>query len=212
MKKGYVLTWDSIIALVFVLAVLTGFLSIPYFRNIGEREVGFQQTHITSEDGMEILSKSGKLSAIASLWAKGDMDGASNETKDFMETIVPKHAGYELYIGDVLVYSSQQDATSDRISDLDANEKTRAVRFISGYTEEEVRGWVASALLYENKTGSVDWVRYEDNPEEEIDMPLSRDDDRRVAYLVVPKNAIVYNGAMNISWIPLAKQEPECPI
>lgn len=213
-KKGYVLTWDAVIALVFILLVLAGFLSIPYFRSLRAGEVGFQRVHLISEDALEVLNKRGPLDDIGLEWSAGNysseaemksgvLKGASQVAKDFLDPIIPKHMGYTLLVGDDIIYKSDWDsAVAERPSEDKAFEKTRAVRMVSGYKENEsVGGWVARAMLLYNRTGFIDTLRYGGADLKVVVMNFPPYvESEEVAYLVAPMGANFFDAKMNISW------------
>jgi hypothetical protein len=213
-KKGYVLTWDAVIALVFILLVLAGFLSIPYFRSLRAGEVGFQRVHLVSEDALEVLNKRGPLDDIGLAWSQGNyssetemksgiIKGASAVAKDFLDPIIPKHMGYALMVGDDIVYKSDWDsAVTDRPKEDKAFEETRAVRMVSGYRENEsVGGWVARAMLLYNKTGYIDTLRYGGADLKVVVMNFPPYvEHEEVAYLVAPMGANFFDAKMNITW------------
>ncbi|MFH1788972.1 MAG: hypothetical protein ABH834_06300 [Candidatus Altiarchaeota archaeon] len=213
-KKGYVLTWDAVIALVFILLVLAGFLSVPYFRSLRAGEVGFQRVHLVSEDALEVLNKRGPLDDIGLEWSRGNFSteaemrsdaikGASKIAKDFLDPIIPKHMGYALMVGDDIVYSSDWDSlVTDRPGEDKAVEKTRAVRMVSGYRENEsVGGWVARAMLLYNKTGYIDTLRYNGVDETNFTMVFPDGvEHEEVAYLVIPLAANLFDAKMNLTW------------
>lgn len=213
-KKGYVLTWDAVIALVFILLVLAGFLSIPYFRSLRAGEVGFQRVHLVSEDALEVLNKRGPLDDIGLEWSQGNystesemraglLKGATQIARNFLNPIVPEHMGYALMVGDDIVYSTDWDPSSaSRPDEGAATEKTRAVRMVSGYKENEsVGGWVARAMLLYNKTGYIDTLRYKGVDETNFTMVFpDGNESEEVAYLVVPLAANLFDAKMNLTW------------
>lgn len=201
-----------------MLLILAGFLSIPYFRSIRERELGFERVHLVSEDALEVLNKRGPLDDIGREWAAYPVGNYSNETelragvvkgasqiaKDFLDPIVPRHMGYALLIGDSVIYSSDWDATvTDRPDESNATQETRAVRMVSGYQENESEsGWVARAWLNYNRTGDIDTLLYEgDNRTNFTIVWGSTWGDRAVAYLIVPMAVNLYNASMNLTWV-----------
>jgi len=202
MKKGYVLTWDVMVALTLVIIVFVGFLSLPYFNTIGSGEIGFKQIHLKSEDAIEVLSKKGTLAQIGMLWAEGDATGASDLAKSEFDAILPKTAGYQLEIEGNVVYDSDADPSSERPRSENAKDKTRAIRFISGFSENEpISGWAARAVLFQNLTGDITQLYYGDYYSV-VNLTLNDIDETETAYLVIPLGAEIYHAEMDISWDP----------
>jgi len=212
-RRGYVLTWDAIIALVFVLLILAGFLSIPYFRSIGEAEVGPRRVHEVSEDSLEYLSKSNIISEIGDKWARGNMTGAAGDVKSNLEDIIPPHMGYRVEFEDTVVYSSDLDPLSQRPKEPAALDETRAVRFVSGFKENEsLKGWVARAMLLFNYTGHIDFLWWDSREAKVVNMTFPPGGiQKRVPYLKIPLAANVINSTMNISWQPPCEEPSASP-
>ncbi|MFH0859680.1 MAG: hypothetical protein V1921_00595 [Candidatus Altiarchaeota archaeon] len=233
MRKGFVLTWDVMIAVTLVLLVFVSFLFLPGMSgNIESKGVGFGQAHLKSEDAIEVLSKRGVLEKIGRLWAEGNFSSttelqqgegyykeATNITKRELDAILPPSAGYTLEIGGDRVYSSELDPDSKRPDSGEAKDKTRAVRFISGFEDDRpVSGWAARAVLVQNLTGSIQELEYGGTPAQRQIIELNNTYDEKVAYLVIPLGAQLFDAKMNVSWNPnaYASGEPDpqtgCPM
>ncbi|MFH1835088.1 MAG: hypothetical protein ABH851_02740 [Methanobacteriota archaeon] len=213
-EKGYVLTWDAVIALVFVLLILAGFLSIPYFRSLSAGDVGFERVHYVVEDVSDILDKAGPVNELGieiskgnfsnnTELAAGEIKGASQIAKEFLDPLVPRHMGYALVVGDQIVYSTDLDGSvTDRPKREVAREETRAVRMASGLKENEsVGGWVARAMLLYNKTGEIRTLNYKgvNRTEFLLEYPEGGPHEE-LAYLIAPLVANFYDAKMNLTW------------
>ena len=97
-EKGYILTWDALVALSMVLFILVGFLGLHYFRVSKAEKDAFQKAHAVVEDSMETLNKKGILEEIGFHWASGNLSGAASLSRDYLDKLVPPHMGYRIEI------------------------------------------------------------------------------------------------------------------
>ncbi|ODS42862.1 MAG: hypothetical protein MSIBF_06235 [Candidatus Altiarchaeales archaeon IMC4] len=154
MKKGYVMTWDAILALVFVFVLLYGFSNLQ--QNL-TYETGFKKLHFVSEDALEVLNKKGVLDRIGEDWAAAANNesspkwgAAENLTRQYLDSIVPANMGYNLTIDGVGIYSSEDDPASRRPIKADATEITHSTRLLTGFSPDEpTMGTVARAYIAE---------------------------------------------------------------
>jgi len=158
-RKGYVMTWDAILALIFIILVLVGLISMEHVRSINVKEVGFLELHSTAENSIEVLNKMGALEDIAIYWSENNTQLANDTATFYLEQLIPETMGYRLTLGNDTICEDQ------RIMEAEAVEKTRAGRFITGYAENESEEYVARAwLLYNNteigKSYSIENVSY----------------------------------------------------
>ena len=158
-RKGYVMTWDAILALIFVILVFMGILSMEHMRSINVKEVGFIELHSTAEDSIEVLNKMGVLEEIVIYWSENNTQLANDTATFYLEQFIPETMGYRLTIGNDTICEDQ------RIMEAEAVEKTRAGRFITGYGTNKFEEYVARAwFLYDdtlnNKIYSIEEVTY----------------------------------------------------
>jgi len=109
MRKGYVLTIDAVLALMFVMALLLYTVGVGMNNSIGNTErTDFKTLHFISEDAIEVLNKKGVLDDIGTEWANSGGDNsptsvhwsnASNISKFYLSQIIPDRMGYRLMIG-----------------------------------------------------------------------------------------------------------------
>lgn len=150
MRKGYVVTWDGLLSLSFVLFLLLGFISIQFTTNLKRGTTPFDKLHSVAENAVDTVNKQGVLEKIGYYWASGNLSIASNISKGYFDPLVPENMGYRLEIidqGNVYVIYETGD---DRPPAASADDQTRAFRFVSGYGEDAPRaGWVARAWMQE---------------------------------------------------------------
>ncbi|MCX6695119.1 MAG: hypothetical protein NTU61_02320 [Candidatus Altiarchaeota archaeon] len=205
MKKGYILTWDSLIALTVVLLVMAGFIRLQQSQS--RYGFSFEGIHFSAEDAMETLSKKGILEEIGYQWSTGNMSVAGNLSKEYLEEILPGHVGYRLEIvngsSTIVIYESK----TSRINEIQARDKTRAVRFISGYQENSPRhGWTARAWFMREDKFNDRFVcensvctptKTEVNLTYDISSPLNKN----FFYFKIRDALNLVNVTFNISWI-----------
>ena len=73
-KRGYVLTWDSLISLSLVLFMMLGFVGLEYFQTSRYRLNGIIETDLTADNAMQTLAKTGKLEQIGEAYANEDIE------------------------------------------------------------------------------------------------------------------------------------------
>jgi hypothetical protein len=153
MKKGYVLTLDAVLALMFVIALLLYTVGVGMKNTIGNTEkTDFKRLHFISEDALEVLNKKGVLDEIGTEWANAGSDkvdtnvhwsNATNMTRDYLSQIIPDRMGYKLMIGDDMIYNHTIPT-----NETDASVETRSARILTGYASGKlVVGYVSRASL-----------------------------------------------------------------
>ncbi len=147
-NKGYVMTWDAIIALIFVILVGISIISLEQMRSINVKKIGFLEIHSTGENSIGVLNKMGILEDIVIYWSENNTQLANDTATFYLEQFIPKTMGYRLTIGNDTVCENQ------RILEAEAVEKTGAGRFISGYGENKSGEFVARAWLLYNDTST----------------------------------------------------------
>jgi len=154
-RKGYVMTWDAILALIFILVVLVGLITMEHTRSINVKEAGFIELHSTAEDSIEVLNKMGALEEIAIYLSENNTQLANDTAAFYLEQFIPENMGYMLKFDNDTVCESQ------RIIEARASEKTKSTRFITGYGQEisvytEVITVNVDAILATDLSGSMD--------------------------------------------------------
>jgi hypothetical protein len=159
MRKGYVLTLDAVLALMFVIALLLYTVGVGMKNSIGTTEkTDFKRLHFISEDAMEVLNKKGVLDDIGAEWANAGEDktqdnvhwsNATNITREYLSQIIPDRMGYKLMIGNDTIYNhtvfTEDNVTAD---ELMASVQTRSARILTGYASGKlVTGYVSRAYL-----------------------------------------------------------------
>ena len=146
MKKGYVVTWDAIIALSFVLFLMLGFIGLNQSSDVTRRGTNFDRLHSVAENALDTINKRGVLEEIGYYWTQGNTSFASNLTRDTLDLLIPKNIGYRLEIVDGENVTVIYESNLSRPLPQDAADQTRAVRMMSGYEENISRtGWAARA-------------------------------------------------------------------
>jgi hypothetical protein len=168
-NKGYVLTMDAIIALIFVMGAFIAMLSLDFFNPDETSRTAFLNLHYVSEDTLDVLNKVGVLDNIGELWSLNDelsLENASNITKTNLDLIIPQNVGYTLTIDGDCIYSSDNETegckyhsdNSTRPKMSEASVVTTSRRLLVGYGKDKpIRGCVARTYLTEikSKTTSV---------------------------------------------------------
>jgi len=145
-RKGYVMTWDAILALIFIILVLAGLISMEHIRSINVKEVGFLELYSTAEDSIEVLNKAGVLEDMAIYWSENNTQLANDTATVYLEQLIPETMGYRLKLDNDTICENL------RVGEAQASEKTRARRFITGYAENESEEYVARTWLLYNDT------------------------------------------------------------
>ncbi|MCG2782736.1 MAG: hypothetical protein L6243_04015 [Candidatus Altiarchaeales archaeon] len=160
-RKGYVMTWDAILALIFIMLVFTGLITMEHTRSINVKEVGFLELHSTAEDSIEVLNKMGALEEIVIYWSENNTQLANDTATFYLEQFIPEKMGYRLTIGNDTICEDQ------RIMEAEAVEKTKSTRFMTGYGQEVntssdyiTRAWLLYNDTDNNKTYSIADVGY----------------------------------------------------
>ncbi len=147
-NKGYILTWDALLALTLILMTFVTLLALGYLNFSPEGNSEFERLHFLGNDVMDTLNKNGVLEEIATYWAKNDTANATETADHYLENLelVPSKFGYRLEI--------DGENVSERILNLPESEitaKTSSVRFISGFGFNQTsEAHVARAWLWYN--------------------------------------------------------------
>ncbi len=136
-NRGYVLMIDALLALVFLLIVVTAIFSIEYSMTARTGVTSFKELHYTSENVLSVLTDKGTLDEIVTLWAENSTPGsaeminASNLSREYLEKMLPPGVGYRLTIDDEEIYNSTLDTS--RTSESDSIASTHSTRILAGY-------------------------------------------------------------------------------
>ena len=88
-KKGFALTLDAILSLVFVLAIFMA-LSAYRYTDISETtRAAFINMHFVSEDVLEVLNKQGVLDIVGEEWTSGNQTLAINISTEYLDDLIP---------------------------------------------------------------------------------------------------------------------------
>ncbi len=205
MSRGYVVTWDALIALSFVLFLMVGFIGVQYFGRVARGGSAFERAHAVAENAMDTMNRQGVLEEIAQEWALGNNASAGNLTKEYFDNVIPPQMGYRLEAvtpgGVKAIYGSGDD----RPPEEDATDQTKASRHLSGYKEDAPRsGWTGRAWLIENQSWSVNLVSnrssffpgWESVSLKYSPVPLRNN----TFYLLVPGGSSLKHASFNVSW------------
>jgi hypothetical protein len=111
MGRGYIITWDALISLSFVVFLMLGFIGIQYSSYKARGSTPFEKLHSVAENSMDTINKQGVLEEIAFFWALGNASIAANMTADNFDRLIPPHVGYRLEAVDAsgvhVIYASQ---------------------------------------------------------------------------------------------------------
>ncbi len=142
-KKGYVLTWDAMIALVLITATIAILVSMGYFKNPEENT--FERMHYLSENALDTMSKNTVLDSVLSDYFSGNKENAAARADSTLEKILER-VNYRFLVNDEILVEKIFTA-----NDSTAQYETRATRFISGYkTNETTDVFMARASLMYN--------------------------------------------------------------
>lgn len=148
--KGYILTWDALLALFIIIITFTSLLTLGYL-SFDLSQSYFEKLHFIAEDSLDILNKNSVLEEIVSNWAQDRKEIATEIANYHLNKLVPVEkpkVGYRLEINN--------ENITERFSEIEgrAKEKTRAIRFLSGYKFNETgkNVFVARAWLFYNDT------------------------------------------------------------
>ena len=141
-KKGYVLTWDAMIALVLITATIPILISMGYFKNPNEDT--FERIHYISENAIDTMSKNTVLDSVLSDYFSGNKENAAARADSMLSKILER-VNYRFLINDETLVEKIIFA-----NDTSAKYETRATRFISGYKENETMNvfMARASLLY----------------------------------------------------------------
>lgn len=153
-NKGYILTWDALLALMIVILTFATLLSLGYLNfSPGSGSASFERLHFLGEDTLDVLNKNGILAEIVSSWSQNDTGGATELADSYLKnlTLIPSRFGYRLEINNKNI--------SERTLKTPENEitaKTNVVRFVSGFGINKTPDvWVARAWLWYNDSGVI---------------------------------------------------------
>ena len=151
-RKGFGLTLDAVISMMFILLI---FLAMSAYRYTGGSETtttAFINLHAVSEDVLDVMNKMGILDEIGQEWTSGNESGAANLTALYLDEMIPENMGYTvLFDGDLV-------ASNPRVSQGGAIAKTMSMRLLAGYEKNRTSvGSVSRAFLtgIREKTSSV---------------------------------------------------------
>jgi hypothetical protein len=153
MRRGYIVTWDALIALTIVLFLMLGFIGLHYFRRDPRSPTTFENIHSVGENALDTINKMGVLEEIGYYWSIGNTTHASDLAWTYLDPMMPKYMGYRLEIvEDDNVYTIYDSGSTSRPSEAGAFDQTRSFRLLSGYSKDSARiTWVArSWLVQEN--------------------------------------------------------------
>ncbi len=153
MRKGYIVTWDALISLTFVIFLMMGFIGLQYSTYSGRGATSFEKLHTSSENAIDTINKQGVLEEIGHYWALGNQSMAANLTKQYLDNIIPPHMGYRLEAVDAEGAHIIYQTGDERPAEDDATDKVKSSRILSGYKENTPRsGWTARAWMIETNT------------------------------------------------------------
>ena len=213
MSRGYIIAWDSLVALSFVFIIMVGFLGLEHSRMESRGKSNFERINIVAENSLDTVNKMGALEEIGHYWATENASLAANLTKKYFDHLIPESMGYRLEAVDSdgihVIYESGNSTHTftKRPSESDSSDSSRAFRLLSGYMQSSPRsGWTARAWLEEN----LRWTdtRVSNNTEccqgwESLIINYSRiwpDEDGNVFYIMVPGNGSLNHASFNVSW------------
>ncbi len=157
--KGYVLTMDAVIALIFVLGIFIAVLNLQLFNPDEKTKTMFLNLHYASEDSLDVLNKRGILDDIGynwSIYTNESLEGAENLSKYYLNLIIPKNVGYKLEIVEdgknYTITDSDNETNGTRPKRSDSTILTHSSRFLVGFGKEKpVIGSVARAYVVAGK-------------------------------------------------------------
>jgi subtilase family serine protease len=145
-NSGYVLLLDALIALVLFLVIVTSIFSIEHPKTARTEVTTFRELHFMSEDVLDVLNKEGSLDEIATSWAEGDFENASELSLYYFERMVPEGMGYMLTIDDQHICNSTWNG--NRTLESESIATTHSTRLLVGYGRDlPVLGYIADASL-----------------------------------------------------------------
>jgi len=198
MKRGYVLTWDSLFALMLVIISITGYAMVYQYRAIRSGEEELQEVHYVAENALEILNKKGDLDKICNYWVRGEKEKANATARRELDELIPPYMGYRLLIDGVEV------TNNTRVWENSSRVKTRVKRLISGYnTTGRLPGWTARAWIIEEQKGWVNYICEEKtcpspSPSKDVEFPEGVEEE--TLYLKVPLTSHIIKAELNMSY------------
>jgi hypothetical protein len=141
-KKGFGLTLDAVISVIFILAISIGISTFQYTNMSDTTTAAFITLHYVTEDVMDVLNKKGILDDIGEAWTDENTSLAANISAEYLDQLVPTNMGYRLLFDGNTVYENI------RVSEANSFAQTHSMRLLAGYTENETsEGSVARAFL-----------------------------------------------------------------
>ncbi|MEM2918537.1 MAG: hypothetical protein QXY62_03455 [Candidatus Altiarchaeota archaeon] len=122
-SKGYVMTWDALIALVLIIVVISSLISLGYLKT-NERNF-FISLHYNAENAMDIMSKSHIIDEILFEYYNGDKITAKEKASGILDKILER-INYRFKINDETLF--EKILTEN---DTLARYKEKASRFFS---------------------------------------------------------------------------------
>lgn len=206
------ITWDGVLSLLFVVSMFSGIIGLQYM-NSNAGSTMFEEIHLTSENAIETLSKSGLLEQLGVDWSNGnysktddleggDFYGATMTAKERLDQLIPTPMGYRLMVENNTIYDTRYELNGSRPREEDSTEETRASRIVSGYSEGRPSGgWTARAWISKTDYGSTNLLS--ETPaglgDTDLNLSLSGGGDG-VLYLRVPLGYGVNNASIRLSW------------
>lgn len=138
-NKGYAVMIDSLIAVIFLLLIVTAVFTVEFSKTSRTDAMSFKELHYVSEDVLDVLNKKGVLDEVAILWAENstsgseEMENASAMAKDYLEKMLPSRVGYELVVEEGLDRSVIVSSNESRISWNYSSTSTHSTRILVGY-------------------------------------------------------------------------------
>ena len=138
-NKGYTIMIDALVALIFLLIIVTAIFSIKYSGTSKTGVMSFRELHYMSEDTLDVLNKKGILDEIATLWAENSTPGseemvnASNLAREYLEKMLPPGVGYKLIIEEGVNSFVINSSNESRIPWNDSTTRTHSTRVLVGY-------------------------------------------------------------------------------
>ncbi|MBN2014869.1 MAG: hypothetical protein JW778_06785 [Candidatus Altiarchaeota archaeon] len=138
-NKGYAIMIDALVAVVFLLIMVTAVFTVELSKTSKTEVMSFKELHYVSEDVLDVLNKNGVLDEIATLWAANstpgseEMENASMIAKDYLEKTLPPHVGYRLIIEEGLNSVVVNSSDESRISWNDSSTSTHSTRILVGF-------------------------------------------------------------------------------
>lgn len=141
-RKGFGLTLDAIIAILFIMAISLAISAYRFTQTTETSRSAFLNLHYVSEDVLDVMNKEGVLDQIGEYWVSGNTTNASGLAEEYLDTLVPQNMGYRL------MFDNSTVAENNRVAEIGSIAETHSVRLLAGYTENQsVFGSSARAFL-----------------------------------------------------------------